>query len=63
MNYEMFLDSGHTAVWGDEATNQLDAGTSPSLEPRAFPVYGQVPPGQDVPVGLFSDAVAATVNF
>ena len=63
MNYQMFLDSTHATVWGSESANQLDAGTAPSKEPRAFPVYGRIPSGQDVPIGLFSDAVVATVNF
>ena len=63
MNYQMFLDSTHATVWGNESANQLDAGTAPSKEPRAFPVYGRIPSGQDVPIGPFSDAVVATVNF
>lgn len=63
MNYQIFLDSGHSNVWGNETTTQLDAGTAPSKEPRAFPVYGRIPAGQDVPVGPFSDSVVATVNF
>lgn len=63
MNYQMFLDSTHTTVWGNDTTSQLDAGTAPSKEPRAFPVYGRIPSGQDVPIGPFSDAAVATVNF
>lgn len=63
MNYQMFLDSAHATVWGNESANQMDAGTAPSKEPRAFSVYGRIPAGQDVPIGPFSDSVVATVNF
>ena len=62
MSYQMFLDSSHATVWGSD-TDQLDAGTAPSKEPRAFPVYGRIPAGQDVPIGPFTDSVVATVNF
>ena len=63
MNYQMFLDSAHATVWGNDTANHLDAGTAPSKEPRAYLVYGRIPPGQDVPIGPFSDSVVATVNF
>ena len=63
LNYQIFLDSGYSTVWGTDTTNQLDAGTAPSKTPRAFPVYGRIPAAQDVPIGPFSDAVVATVNF
>ena len=63
LNYQIFLDSAYSTVWGTDTTNQLDAGTAPSKTPRAFPVYGRIPAAQDVPIGAFSDAVVATVNF
>lgn len=63
LNYQIFLDSGYSTVWGTDTTNRLDAGTAPSKTARAFPVYGRIPAAQDVPIGPFSDAVVATVNF
>ena len=63
MNYQMFLDSAHATMWGNDSSNQMDAGAAPSKAPRAFPVYGRIPAGQDVPIGPFSDSVVATVNF
>ena len=63
LNYQIFLDSDYSTVWGADTTNRLDAGTAPSKTPRAFPVYGRIPAAQDVPIGPFSDAVVATVNF
>lgn len=63
LNYQVYLDSGYSTVWGTDTSNQLDAGTAPSKAPRAFPVYGRIPAAQDVPVGAFSDSIVATVNF
>ena len=63
MDYQIYLDSGYATTWGNAVENRLDAGVSPSKQPREFPVYARIPGAQDVPVGPFSDSVVATVNF
>jgi len=63
MTYEMYQDSTRTVLWGDSGAERLDAGTAPSRDPRTFTVYGRVAQGQDVPVGVYTDSVVATVNF
>jgi spore coat protein U-like protein len=53
----------YTAVWGTSGT-ALFTPTSPTNKAaRTYNVCGQVPSGQDVSAGDFSDSVLATVNF
>ena len=63
--YEIYRDPARTLVWG--ATNPTsDSGTSTSiLIPinNGFIAYGQIPAGQDVPVGSYSDQALVTVNY
>lgn len=63
LSYEIYKDSGRTAVWGNSGSNLYDTGTAPSKAPRAFTVYGRVSSGQDVAAGSYTDTVLATVNF
>ena len=67
LGYELFQPAaapGNGAVWTDiGGANPLNAGVSPSKLARNFTVQAQIPAGQDVAVGNYSDTVTATVNF
>jgi spore coat protein U-like protein len=67
LGYELFQQAaapGNGAVWTDiGGANPLNPGVSPSKVGRAFTVQAQIPGGQDVPAGTYSDTVTATVNF
>jgi spore coat protein U-like protein len=63
LNYALYQDSTYTAVWGNSGTNLFSPGAAPSKAPRTYTVYGQIPGGQDLPAGTYSDTVVATVNF
>ena len=55
---------GNGAVWTDiGGANPLNAGVSPSKASRSFTIQAQVPAGQDVAVGSYSDTITATVNY
>jgi len=64
MNYNLFTSASMTTVWGDGS-----AGTSTVLlrkvnknRPATATIYGRIPPGQNVSVGAYSDAVTVTIT-
>jgi spore coat protein U-like protein len=63
LNYNLYLDAAHTAVWGDPNPNHLDTGWILFLFPYSHTIYGLIPADQDVPAGAYTDAVTVTINF
>ena len=62
LNYNLYTSAGRTQVWGD------GSGASSVMQvqknkPVALDIFGQIPAGQDVAVGSYSDAIVVTVNF
>lgn len=63
LRFDLYQDSARTTVWGDVGTPAVVAYNSVSFAPSTFTIYGQVPGGQDINVGTYSDTVTATVSF
>jgi spore coat protein U-like protein len=63
--YNLFTDAARTSVWGDgtSGTSVYSRANPPNNSNVNLTVYGQIPPGQDVSAGTFSDTVSATINF
>ena len=62
LSYELYLDTGHATVWGNVTPNWA-TWTSSGKATHAFTIFGQIPSGQDVAIGSYSDTITATVNF
>jgi spore coat protein U-like protein len=62
LEYNLYLETGHTNVWGNTQTTGKSY-TSTSRAPATLTVYGLIPASQDVSAATFSDVVAATINF
>jgi spore coat protein U-like protein len=62
LNYELYSDSGRSAVWNAGA-GTLSLSAAPSRVARDYTVYGRINGNQDVPAGTYGDTVVATVNF
>lgn len=62
LDYNLYIDAAHTAVWGDPTPNHVDTGLL-LWWPVTLTVYGQIPAGQDVPAGTYTDTVTVTINF
>jgi spore coat protein U-like protein len=59
LNYNLYEDAAHTVVW-DNVAKGLSGG---KVFPVLIPVYGRIPPAQNVPLGTYTDSVVATVFF
>lgn len=63
LQYDLFKDANRTQRWGEGDADALQTGDAPSDAPRTFVVFGRIFPGQDVPVGTYTDSVVVTVEF
>lgn len=63
LSYEIHKDSGMTQVWGDSGSGVLSLGSNSSARWQNIPVYGRIPRGQNIPVGIYTDTVRITVNY
>ena len=64
LNYYLYTNSSRTAIWGD-STGGSSVVTAIVSKDAVFNslVYGRVPAGQNVSVGIYSDTLTATVNW
>jgi len=68
LNYNLYTDSGWTKVWNSTCTvgNNCDGGTGAGPgggNQQTYTVYGQIPAGQNVPAGSYTDTITLTVTF
>lgn len=65
LNYNLYRDAGATQIWGDGTGGTVRYGpvTPPESSPTTVPIFGRILPGQDVPIGSYSDTITATINF
>jgi spore coat protein U-like protein len=62
LSYSLFQNSGHTTNWGNTVGTDTEAGTGNGAL-QALTVYGQLPAGQIVAVGNYTDTITATVTY
>jgi spore coat protein U-like protein len=62
LDYGLYTDIGHATNWQNVTGAGMPSGTGNGLA-QSTPVYGQIPGGQSVPVGAYTDSVVATVNY
>jgi spore coat protein U-like protein len=62
LDYDLFQDPGRTMHWGDRSgVDTLEVNTTG--ESQSVPVYGQIPGGQRVRDGTYSDMITVHVFF
>jgi spore coat protein U-like protein len=62
LDYDLFQDPGRTVHWGDKSgVDTLEVQATGT--PQTVPVYGQIPGGQRVRDGTYSDMITVRVLF
>jgi len=61
IDYNLYLDSGYSTVWGDGSGGTGRITHLISIFANTRQVYGRIPALQDVMVGDYSDSVTATI--
>jgi len=62
LNYNLYTNAGRTLVWGDGSGGSLTL-TGLGNGKTTLNVFGQIPPGQNAKVGIYTDNIVVTVNF
>ena len=62
LNYQLYLDSGRSLVWGMTPGSSMMPGTGTG-SPQNIPVYGRIPAFQEPPDGSYSDTVSVTIEY
>jgi spore coat protein U-like protein len=67
LNYNIYTNAARTFVWGDGSSGSLVVNDSYTLgapvTTRNYAVYGRAFGGQKSVVGIYGDAIVATLNF
>lgn len=61
--YNLFRDPFYSEVWGDGLSGTFFVSGVGSGSTELYRVYGEIPPGQSVAVGTYSDAVTVLVEW
>ncbi len=66
LNYNLYRDATRSSIWGN-ATGGTVVYFDPAPPGRnvtvTVPIFGRIPPGQDVAVGTYSDNITVTANW
>jgi spore coat protein U-like protein len=62
LGYNLYISAARNVVWGD------GAGASSTMivnknRTTTLSVFGQIPAGQDVAVGIYTDSITIIINF
>ena len=65
LHYNVYLDAAQTTIWGDGTQgSQIWSAPNPAVRTRInVPIYGRVPAGQNIGVGIYSDTLMITINY
>jgi spore coat protein U-like protein len=62
LGYSLYQNSGHSTNWGNTVGTDTEAGTGNGAL-QSLTVYGQLPAGQFVTPGTYSDTITATITY
>jgi spore coat protein U-like protein len=64
LNYNLYTTASRDTIWGDgtQGTSTVQRICFRNVV-RQFPIYGRIPAGQDVSVGIYSEVLVVQINF
>lgn len=62
LNYNLYTSAARTVVWGDGSGGSSVMAISRN-QTTTLSIFGQIPAGQDVAIGIYTDTLIATVEF
>ena len=69
LNYNLYLDTAYTQIWGDGTGVTRTGGTSMRLRRRnptqsvTVPIYGRAPALQNPAAGVYGDTIVVTITY
>jgi spore coat protein U-like protein len=69
LNYNLFSNAAMTSVWGDGTgisqilSSSIQVSVLNLLTPQIQTIFAQIPAGQKIPAGSYSDTITATLQF
>lgn len=64
LNYNLYTNAQHTIIWGDgSGGTSVATGSYSKNVPVSITVYGLLPAQQNVPTGLYTDSITATITY
>lgn len=66
LNYNLFTDASRSSVWGDGTAGTQTVflkNVKRQKPPAIATIYGRIPPGQNVPVGVYADTLTVTITW
>jgi spore coat protein U-like protein len=62
LNYNIYKDGGYSSLWGDGTAGTTPLVVTVSGSTTQVSIFGKIDPGQDAPVGNYTDTVVVSVN-
>ena len=63
LSYNLFKNATYSSIWGDGADGNLPASGTGVKGSTNFNVYGNIPGGQNIQVGSYTDSVTVRLDF
>ena len=64
--YNLYLDTGRTIIWGDGGGGSqayIIKNPQPNNRDITLPIFGRIPPAQNVKVGNYTDTITVTLTY
>lgn len=62
LGYQLYLDAGHSSIWGDGTVSSTHSGTGTGST-QSLTIHGRLPSLSNVVPGSYTDTVTVTVSY